>query len=142
MVAAGEPRDEYLRLDGIRVLVVDDNREAVHMASRVLGARGAEVMTVFSASEAIRALDQSEFDVLVSDIEMPGEDGYSLIRRIRDRTDAARYLPAVALTAYARVEDRTRALLEGFNSHLAKPAHPAELAAIVARAATVRVRPK
>ncbi|MDT5295561.1 MAG: hypothetical protein QOJ76_2441, partial [Acidobacteriota bacterium] len=94
---------------------------------------GAKVVAVSSAAEAWRALEGAGCDVLVSDIGMPGEDGYSLIRRVRER-DALRgeTTPAVALTAYARSEDRTRSLDAGFHAHVSKPIEPSELISIVA----------
>jgi CheY-like chemotaxis protein len=90
-------------------------------------------------SEAFATLEKSSLDVLVSDIGMPVEDGYSLIRRIRAQEQGDRGIPAVALTAYARVEDRTRAIYEGFQMHLPKPVEPTELATVVASLAS-RIR--
>ena len=102
---------------------------------------GATVSLAGSASEAIERILAARPDVLVCDIGMPGEDGYSLIRRLRvleeSQTNA---LPAVALTAYARSEDRTKAIRAGFQNHLAKPVGPAELLAIVGSLAGRRAR--
>ncbi|MDQ3212864.1 MAG: response regulator, partial [Acidobacteriota bacterium] len=93
----------------------------------------AVVTTAASASEALEALRRAKPDVVISDIGMPGEDGYALIRMIRALPpDEGGDVPAVALTAYARSEDRTRALLSGFQSHVAKPVEPTELVATVA----------
>ena len=121
-----------------RVLLVDDDEDARVMLRSLLEGGGASVTCAASAAEAWAALAGGGYDVLVSDIGMPGEDGYALIRRVRER-EAARggKLPAVALTAYARDEDRTRALLSGFHAHVAKPVNPAELVAVVASLASL-----
>ncbi|MDT5159311.1 MAG: hypothetical protein QOH51_3668 [Acidobacteriota bacterium] len=123
-------------LDGTRVLLVEDEEDARVMLRAILEGGGAKVTAVSSASEAWETLVGAGCDVLVSDIGMPGEDGYSLIGRVRER-DAARGVstPAVALTAYARDEDRTRSLAAGFQAHLAKPVEPSELLSVVARLA-------
>ncbi len=120
-------------LSGLSILVVDDENDARELVSRVLLECGASVHPVGSADEALAALDRSNFDLLVSDIGMPGIDGYTLIKRIRaERSLDSAHLPAIALTAFARSEDRTRALLAGFQSHISKPVEPAELIATVA----------
>jgi CheY-like chemotaxis protein len=99
----------------------------------ILEAHGAEVVTASSVAEALREVSESAPDVIVSDIGMPEEDGYSLIRKLRQLTKhRPRPIPAVALTAFARSEDRTRAMLAGFHSHVAKPVEPDELLAVVA----------
>ncbi len=99
----------------------------------VLEMCGSEVATTSTAAEALETLRNGKFDVLVSDIGMPNEDGYSLIEKVRLLTDAeGGRTPAIALTAYARVEDRIRALKAGFQAHLPKPVEPVELAAVVA----------
>jgi PAS domain S-box-containing protein len=118
-------------LSGIRVLVVDDESDARHLLRQVLTACGAEVAEAASAAEALRLIESSSPDILVSDIGMPNVDGYDLIRQVRTRL-AAKALPAAALTAFARSEDRRRALLAGFQTHVAKPVDPAELVAVVA----------
>ncbi|MFT3769035.1 MAG: ATP-binding protein [Minicystis sp.] len=120
------------RLDGVRVLVVDDEADARELVSTMLGAAGADVRTASSASEAFEALSQSPPHVLVSDVGMPGEDGYALIRRIRAAGAPLARLPAVALTAYAGTEDARRAVLAGFHTHLPKPAEPRVLTAVIA----------
>jgi CheY-like chemotaxis protein len=99
----------------------------------VLGEYGAEVIAVATAGEALDAIKQLQPDVLVSDIGMPEEDGYALIRKVR-ALDAklGGQIPAIALTAYARAEDQTQALLAGFQQHIPKPVDPAELAVVVA----------
>jgi signal transduction histidine kinase/DNA-binding response OmpR family regulator len=126
-------------LKGVRVLVVDDERDSRDFIAMVLEECGAVVTTAGSVSEAFATLEKSSLDVLVSDIGMPVEDGYSLIRRIRAQEKGDRGIPAVALTAYARVEDRTRAIYEGFQMHLPKPVEPTELATVVASLAS-RIR--
>lgn len=121
------------RLDGVRVLVVDDDADALELASAILTGAGAGVTACPTAAEALQLLRQWRPDVLLSDIHMPGEDGYSLIRKVRalDRRDGGE-TPAVALTAYGRAEDRMRALGEGYNMHVPKPVDPDELTTIVA----------
>ncbi len=118
-------------LAGIRVLVVDDDPDARQLVRRVLTECGAEVAVAGSAAEAVGLVEALRPDILVSDIGMPDQDGYDLIRQVRSRV-AAKTLPAVALTAFARSEDRRRALLAGFQTHVAKPVEPAELVAVVA----------
>jgi len=119
-------------LAGVRVLVVDDEADARALVMRVLAECGAEVRTAATAAEALPILDEFRPDVLASDIGMPGEDGYDLIRQIRAGGRTARWLPAIALTAFARAEDRKRAMLAGFQTHVSKPVDPAELVAVVA----------
>jgi CheY-like chemotaxis protein len=121
----------------LRVLVVDDEPDARDLLKMLLESCKVRVQTASSASEAFEAIQGSELDVLLSDIAMPGEDGFSLIRRIRQlpRERGGR-IPAVALTAYARLEDRTRALRAGFTSHVAKPVEPSELLAVLASLAS------
>ncbi|MES1022460.1 ATP-binding protein [Gloeocapsa sp. BRSZ] len=123
-------------LSGLKVLLVDDEADARDLLATVLQECQALVKTAASVAEAIAAIEQFQPDILVSDIGMPGEDGYSLIRRIRamEAPNSAR-IPAVALTAYARVEDRTRALAAGFQMHIAKPVNPTELVAVIANLA-------
>ena len=118
-------------LDGLRVLVVDDEPDARDLVREVLELCGAEVRTCASAAEALEAMLEGDFDLLVSDIGMPETDGYQLIEKVR-LLPGAGAIPAVALTAYARVEDRVRALKAGFQTHLPKPIEPIELAAVVA----------
>jgi hypothetical protein len=120
-------------LDGVRVLVVDDEPDTRNLVAKVLQQCGAIVSTVASAAEALEAFEGAPPDVLVTDIGMPGEDGYALIRKIRARApERGGRVPAAALTAYARVEDRMRALSAGFQLHVPKPVEPAELAMVVA----------
>jgi len=118
------------RLDGIRVLVVDDDLDSREMLATMLGKQGAEVASSATASHALESLRSVVPDVLVSDIGMPGEDGYFLVRRVRGlRPEQGRDVPAIALTGYAGPEDRARLLAEGFQMHMAKPVDFAELAA-------------
>jgi CheY-like chemotaxis protein len=121
------------RLDGRRVLVVDDEAEARALLSHVFEHAGALVTTAASSREAWALLQLETPDVLVSDIEMPGEDGYTLMRRVRGPgLPFAGRMVAVAVTAHARPEDRTRALQAGYQWHVPKPLEPAELVSIVA----------
>jgi PAS domain S-box-containing protein len=122
------------RLEGVSVLVVDDESDTREMLRIMIGQLGAVVKSCASSNEAITMLRDWQPDVIVSDIEMPDEDGYELMRRVRlwEATMGATQIPAVALTAYARVEDRMRALAAGYQMHIAKPAEPAELAAVIA----------
>ncbi len=119
-------------LDGVRVLVVDDEPDARDMIARVLGDSRANVEVAGSVPEALGLIARHTFNVLVSDVGLPDADGYDLIRELRSRGYTARDLPAVALTAFARPEDRRRALLAGFQVHVAKPVDPDELVACVA----------
>jgi len=123
-------------LSGIRVLVVDDEADARDLFKRVLADCGAEVLTVASAGEALVVVETERPHVLLSDIGMPDIDGFELLRRVRALGPArGGKLPAIALTAFARSEDRTRALRAGFLVHVAKPVEPAELVATVAAVA-------
>ena len=136
MAPAGESPPDIVRVDGVRVLVVDDDVEAVALADTILSGAGATVRTSFEAGPALAMLRGWRPDVLVSDIEMPGEDGYSLIRKVRALPpDEGGLTPAVALTAYGRTQDRTRSLAAGYSMHVPKPVDPGELTAIVASVA-------
>jgi PAS domain S-box-containing protein len=122
-----------IKLSGLKVLLVDDEPDARDLVKRVLEDCEAVVTTASSAAEAIEAVQRERPDIVLSDIGMPGEDGLTLIRKVRALGPAnGGNVPAVALTAYARTEDRTRALLAGFQSHVAKPAEPDELIATIA----------
>jgi signal transduction histidine kinase/PleD family two-component response regulator len=111
-----------LLLKGLRVLVVDDQHDARECLSLMLKQHGADVLTAATASEALSLFDQSQVDVVLSDVAMPGEDGLSLIRRLRERSPAmGGRVPAGALSAYARAEEVSRAMQAGFDLHLAKP---------------------
>ena len=121
------------RLDGLKVLVVDDEADARELFKVGIGQCGAEVVTAGSAREALAALEETRPDLLISDIGMPGEDGYELIGKVR-ALPAGRggKTPAIALTAYARTEDRLRALRAGYQMHVSKPVELAELVAVMA----------
>ena len=120
-------------LRGVRVLAVDDEPDALRLLKDVLEAAGANVTTASSAHAALDAAAAAKPEVMIADIGMPEVDGYDLIRAIRSSPDPAlRDLPAAALTAFARSEDRTKALQSGFEMHLAKPVDPGELVASVA----------
>lgn len=123
-------------LDGIRVLVVDDEEDTRHFVQVALGRYGANVTAVGSAREALDALPTLLPDVLVSDIGMPGMDGYTLIDKIRVLPpECGGQTPAAALTAYARAEDRARVIAAGFQLHVPKPVDPSELATVIAHLA-------
>jgi PAS domain S-box-containing protein len=119
-------------LNGLQILVVDDEADARELMMNILEQYGAEVIAAASAEEAIATIQQSQPDVLISDIGMPNEDGYSLIRRVRALEAEQGQIPSVALTAYVRVDDQKAALSAGFQSHVSKPVDPAELIAVVA----------
>jgi len=123
-------------VNGLRVLVVDDERDACELLQRILTEQGAEVVAASTVPDALVAFRRFRPQVLVSDIGMPGHDGYELIRTIREmeRGEEAA-IPAIALTAFAREEDRALALEAGFQLHLSKPVEPAELSAAIARLA-------
>lgn len=122
-----------LNLGGVKVLVLDDEADARTLVKRLLEDRGALVRVAATVGDALRLLGEERPDVLVSDIGMPGEDGYSLIRQVRALGIAnGGDVPAVALTAYARSEDRMKAILAGFQMHVSKPVEPAELLTMVA----------
>jgi PAS domain S-box-containing protein len=139
----GDAAGDLPSLAGLRVLVVDDEPDARDLVRRLLEGAGAEVTTAASAADAVQRLSDATRSgrppqVIVSDIGMPDEDGYALIRRVRQLPpDAGGDIPAAALTAFARSEDRTRAMLAGFQSHVAKPVEPGELVAVVASLAGV-----
>jgi PAS domain S-box-containing protein len=126
-------------LNGLRVLAVDDEPDARRLISTVLGRSGAQVSSAGSVAEAMQMLGgppSSRWpDILVSDIGMPEEDGFMLIRRVRDLESGGRRLPAAALTAYTRMEDRMRVLAAGFQTYVPKPVEPDELVAVVANLA-------
>jgi PAS domain S-box-containing protein len=125
------------RLDGVRVLVVDDDSDTRQMLKAVLSECHADVITAASVAEAIKEIEQRKPDVLVSDLGMPEHDGYELIKQVRktESADNAARVPALALTAYAKAEDRVRALAGGYQVHLAKPVEPAEFVLVVANLA-------
>ncbi len=126
-------------LSGVRVLVVDDEADARSLIKRLLQDCNAVVNTAASAAEALQAVGRDEPDVIVSDIGMPGEDGFSLIRRVRAMNGKSAATPAIALTAYARIEDRVKAIQAGFQLHLSKPVEPVELVTMVESLAHRRI---
>ena len=142
---AAETRDapgwRNIDLSGLEILVVDDYADAGELLKRVLEACGAHVMTASSAAEGIDAIRTHKPNLVVSDIAMPGTDGYEFLRMVRALPlHEGGEVPAVALTAFARTEDRTQALMAGYLAHLAKPVDPSELVATVA-AISGRARP-
>ena len=129
---AAEEQSILPNLAGVHALVVDDEADARDLIQRVLQEQGATVSVVASGEEAMRIMENSEPDIVISDIGMPDMDGYQLMRRIRASERQGRRIPAVALTAFARAEDRKRALLAGYQSHVAKPVDTAELVIVIA----------
>jgi PAS domain S-box-containing protein len=120
-------------LAGARALVVDDESDARTLICRLIEEQGGQCRVAASATEAFAIITEGTVNVLISDIGMPEVDGYELIRKIRaTQGSASRHIPAIALTAYARVEDRQRALLAGYQMHVAKPVEPRELIAGIA----------
>ncbi len=127
--------DVDVDIKGIRVLLVDDEKDARALVTTLLESCHAVVTAAESADDAVTLLQKGKFDLLVSDIGMPGEDGYSLIQRVRSLDPSAGGdIPAIALTAYARFEDRVKAIAAGFQMHVAKPVEPVELITVVAAA--------
>ena len=153
-VVAGEPLgtrqhqpddvslDELPALEGVSVLIVDDEPNSREVAASILSQRGARVTAVGSAAEAFRSVAEEIPDVLISDIGMPIEDGYSLIRRIRSlEPERGGQIPAIALTAYVSARDSLAALAAGYHRHVAKPIGPSELVNAVAELRAFSVRP-
>jgi hypothetical protein len=127
------PRPDMPALRGLRVLVVDDERDARDLVQTILSDCGCEVTLASSVDEALRLLDERVPDVVLADISMPNRDGYDFIRELRSRPkERGGELPAAALTAYARAEDRNRMIAAGYSMHIPKPIDPAELAGVVA----------
>ena len=128
-----DPVERPQSLQGLEILVVDDEPDAREVLRALLEHCGARVLSAASTHEAIALLDTTTPHIIVSDIGMPGEDGYSLIGRVRARRpDQGGRIPAVALTAYASSRDRARALARGFNHHVTKPVHAGELLTVLA----------
>jgi CheY-like chemotaxis protein len=120
-------------LYGLKILVVDDDLDTRELIDWVLRRAGAEVSTAGSAGEALEALDQERFHLLISDIAMPDEDGYALLRKVRSLPpERGGRIPAIALTAHSMVQDRLQSLRAGFQSHVPKPVVPEELVEVVA----------
>jgi CheY-like chemotaxis protein len=127
------PAEAGPSLMNLKVLVVDDEAGAREVTSSILANAQAEVKTAESARDALQVMDQWQPDVLVADIGMPDVDGYELMRRVRARTpQSGGTVPAAALTAYARTQDRLRVLSAGYQMHVPKPIQPAELVTVVA----------
>ncbi len=136
---AGAPQLAGDALLGLNVLIVEDDEDGRELLEMVLNDYGAVVTAVSSAVAALESLKAGAFDILVSDIGLPSEDGYSLLRRVRELpADEGGRIPAIALTAYASGDDRARALAAGFEAHVTKPVEPQELAAAVAELAARR----
>jgi len=132
-VSSGPPQ---VSLEHLRVLIVDDELDARELVTVMLERCGAIMKAAESSREALEIIESWKPDVLIADIGMPVEDGYGLIKRVRALPkERGGHTPALALTAYARTEDRIRALSEGYQVHLSKPVDRAELAAVVARLA-------
>jgi PAS domain S-box-containing protein len=126
----------WAKIEGVRVLIVDDEPDARALIKRLLEDAGASVTTAAESSQATQLIQSGNFDVLISDIGMPREDGYALIRRVRSLDPSiGGNIPAIALTAYGRAEDRIKAVSAGFHMHITKPVEPAELITLVAAAA-------
>ena len=122
-----------ISLMGVRVLLVDDDRDTLDLFTNIVEETHAEVRVATSVAEALDMFEVWRPDVVVSDVEIPGEDGYGLIRRLRERTVVdGGAVPAVAVTAYGRLEDRVRLLAAGYNTHIPKPVEPAELVIVLA----------
>jgi len=136
---AGTSVGPNARLAGLRVVVVDDDPDSLDMLSTLLRQQKAEVRMATSAAEALALVEDWLPHLVVADVEMPDEDGYSLVRRLRLLSpDRGGTTPTVAVTAYGRVEDRIRSVAAGFDLHLPKPVEPAELIAVVANLARRR----
>ena len=130
------PPRPAVALDRLRILVVDDDRDTLEVMKQLLEQAGAEVVAAGSAAEALSVLEEQVPDVLVSDIGMPGQDGYALIREVRRLApERGGKVPAAALTAFTQSDARQQVLHAGFQLYLAKPIEPSELTDAVARLA-------
>jgi CheY-like chemotaxis protein len=126
-------------LNGIQILVVDDDHDSLALSREILEATGATVITADNGRDALEKLQRNRANVLIADLGMPAMDGYAFIAQVRQSTDPAiREIPAAALTAFARSEDRVQAMDSGFEVHLSKPIEPVELMAVVASLARRR----
>lgn len=122
-----------IQLDGLLILAVDDEADTRHLLVQSLTFYGATVITAQSAEEGLTALQDKSPDILISDIGMPDEDGYSLIRKVRALADEhQKNIPAIALTAFTRAQDRMKAMTTGYQNHVSKPVEPDELATVIA----------
>lgn len=126
--------EEPLNLYGLQVLLVENHFDTRELFTFLLQEFGAEVIPVALVSEALEALERHRIDILIADVELPGEDGYSLVRKMRTREAerGGKMIPALAVTCAAREEDRIRALLAGFQIHMCKPVEVHELVKVVA----------
>jgi CheY-like chemotaxis protein len=131
--STASPMPRLPRLDKLRILVVDDDADGRTLTSLVLTQAGASVKAVGSVREALQLLEGERPDVLVSDIGLSDDDGFALIRQIRQyETERGGFLPAVALTGFARAEDRARSMAAGFQAHVQKPVDPVDLVKAIA----------
>jgi CheY-like chemotaxis protein len=130
--STGAGAGETVRLDGLRILAVDDEADARRILTKVLSDAGATVTAMPNVSEALAALDKIHPHLLISDLAMPGEDGYDLIRKVRAMGISAQSLPAMALTAFAHKEYASNALLAGYQFYISKPVDPRHLVVAVA----------
>jgi CheY-like chemotaxis protein len=131
-VASVDVAGTKISLSGIKVMVVDDELDAREMVKRLLTRCGADVVTAASVNDALSKIEEAKPGVLISDVGMPGQDGYELIRQVRMLGGSVGNVKAIALTAFGRLEDRTRSMLAGYQMHLAKPIEPSELIITVA----------
>jgi CheY-like chemotaxis protein len=127
-----QPAIELPRLDNLRILVVDDEPDGRAVLARILHERGAIPTCTGDARVALDTLRNHTFDLLLSDIGMPGMDGYALIQQVRALSTPVGRIPAIAVTAYARAEDRQRALLAGYQMHISKPLEASDLVTAIA----------
>jgi CheY-like chemotaxis protein len=125
---------DAVNLAGVRVLALDDERDARELVKRILEESGCIVAIAKSIDEALQHLADETFDVVISDIGMPGGDGFQFMRQMReaDAAQSRKKIPSIALTAYARPEDRRRVLMAGYQAHIAKPVERGELLAVIA----------
>jgi len=137
-VRAAAATADVPRLDGLRILIVDDDRESREVMLEALRRYGASIRAAMSASDAVDALSEFKPDLVLSDIAMPGRDGYTVLSEVRAlETTLGRHVPVAAVTGCAHAEDRKRAIAAGFDEYLAKPVDPAALAYAVAALAAV-----
>jgi CheY-like chemotaxis protein len=132
--------NETVSLDSLRVLLVEDEPDTLEYLQRLLEEHGGIVFTARSGPEALAMVGRERLEMIISDIGLPEMDGHDLMRQFRSRNGDA--IPAIALTAYARAEDRARALEAGFDAHVAKPAEPASLLALVSSLAQAKSKPR
>ena len=137
------PSNDAVSLDSLRLLLVEDEPDTLEYLQRLLEDHGGIVFTARSGPEALAIVGRERLEMIISDIGLPEMDGYDLIRQIRSQNGQSGYaIPAIALTAYARAEDRVRALEAGFDDHIAKPAEPASLLASVSSLAQAKSKPR